>query len=261
MENKLVTICIKILRLLPSDGLHFNAIFRQTGISYKPDVVKAVSMLGKSRLVMEMPSPAHKQKKIQRLTDLGIELVNFISDIEQIHRSHSEMKRLLVEKFGIDEVLNETGIKNMLTNRGWNPAEKPFYHEFTRYALLLTTESLNMIYNVLIYRYSELSLKYDIKNVARLILNKVILDALEYHISNARDTQTMRQLYYTEDNNEGTRIIMDRLLSSIDAIEEHNPYLNRFTDKEGASLLTSICSMLDVPKMFLNTISLMLILP
>ena len=47
MDNKLVSTCIKILRILPRAGLHFNAIFRQTGLSYKPDVVKAVSALGK----------------------------------------------------------------------------------------------------------------------------------------------------------------------------------------------------------------------
>jgi hypothetical protein len=58
----------------------------------------------------------------------------------------------------------------------------------------------------------------------------------------------MRQLYNIKDNNEGTRVIMDRLLSSIKAIEERNPYLNRFTDKEGISLLSSICCMLRVPK-------------
>jgi hypothetical protein len=51
-----------------------------------------------------------------------------------------------------------------------------------------------------------------------------------------------------KDNNEGARAMMDRILSSIDTIEEHNPYLNRFTDKEGKNLLTFICSMLGVPK-------------
>jgi hypothetical protein len=86
------------------------------------------------------------------------------------------------------------------------------------------------------------------KETAGLILDRIILDALKYHISNAQDTQTMQQLYYMKDNNEGTRIIIDRLQSSIASIEEHNPYLNRFTDKEGAALLSSICVMLEVPK-------------
>lgn len=51
-----------------------------------------------------------------------------------------------------------------------------------------------------------------------------------------------------KDNTESARVIMDRTLSSIDTIEEHNPHLNRFTDKEGKSLLRSICSMLEIPK-------------
>ena len=105
-----------------------------------------------------------------------------------------------------------------------------------------------MIYNILIYRCSELSVKYDIKNVAKLILNRIILDALEYHILNAQDISTMRQLHYLKDVNGRTRIIMDRLISSLESIEERNPYLNRFTDKEGVTLLSSICCMLKVNK-------------
>ncbi|HET7147619.1 MAG TPA: hypothetical protein VFI73_03885, partial [Candidatus Nitrosopolaris sp.] len=171
-----------------------------------------------------------------------------VSDIEHINKSHSELKKLMVENFGIAEDLDEIHIKNKLRSRGWSTEAISFYREFTRYAILLITESLNMVYNVLIYRYSELSLKYDIRNVGRLILDKIILDALEYHISIARDTSTMRQLYYMKDNNERARIVIDRLLSSVEAIEEHNPYLNKFTDKEGASLLASICSMLEAPK-------------
>jgi len=129
---------------------------------------------------------------------------------------------------------------------GWGSNEIPFYREFTRYAILLITESLNMIYSVLTYRYSILSVKYDIKGIA--ILDRIILDALKYHLSNSQDTLTMRQLYYMKDNNEGSRIIMDRLLSSLGRIEGQNPYLNRFTANEGTRLLSSICDMLEVPK-------------
>lgn len=221
-----------------------GAIIEETGLY----VHEAVKTLQKEELVKEGKTRSHKQKKIQQLTELGLEVVKLISDTEHIKKSHSELKKLMVKNFGIAEDLDETQIKNKLRSRGWSPEEIPFYREFTRYAILLITEALNMVYNVLTYRYSALLLKYDIKNVARLILDRTILDALEYHISIARDSLTMSKLYYMKDENERARIVIDRLLSSVEAIEEHNPYLNKFTDKEGASLLASICSMLEAPK-------------
>jgi hypothetical protein len=188
-------------------------------------------------------------KKIQQLTELGMETVKLISDIDQIKQSHLKVKNLMVENFGIQENLDETQIKNRLFSKGWRSKETDFYREFTKYAVLLITESLNMVYNLLMYRYSSLFAKYDIRNTfAKQILNRIILDALEYHISNAGDHATIKQLYFMKDNNEGARAMIDRILSSIDTIEEHNPYLNRFTDKEGKSLLTSICSLLKIPK-------------
>lgn len=246
MKDRLVSDCILVLQELSRGDKHVHLIIEQTGL-YKNFVYAAIKALKRGELVNEIKSPHHKQMKVQKLSELGIEIAQTISDIEQNNRSHAKLKKVLVDVFGIAENLDEGGIKRKLMSIGWSTKEIPFYREFIRYALLLITESLNMIYNALTYRYSELSLKYDVRNIAKLILNKVILDALEYHVTNARDTGTMRQLYYMKNNNEGTRIIMDRLLSSINTIEDHNPYLNRFTDKEGASLLSSICCMLKVP--------------
>ncbi|MFL6379199.1 MAG: hypothetical protein ACJ71P_20610 [Nitrososphaeraceae archaeon] len=92
--------------------------------------------------------------------------------------------------------MSEAQIKSRLFSRRWTPKEVDFYHEFTRYALLLIIESLNIVYNMLMHRCSLLLLKYDIrKRFAKQILNTIILDALEYHISNATDHATMRKLY------------------------------------------------------------------
>jgi DNA-binding PadR family transcriptional regulator len=246
-NDRLVSHCILVLRLLSRGEKHVNAVIEETGL-YKEFVHEAITMLQQGRFIKESKTRSHKQKKIQQLTELGIESVKLMSDIEQIKRSHSELKGLVVEKFGIENDLDETRIKNRLRSRGWSSKEIDFYREFTVYAVLLITESLNMAYNVLTYRYSSLLLKYGIKGFAKTILNSIILDALEYHLLIVGDNAMIRKLYCMKDNNERARVTMDRLLSSIEAIEEHNPYLNRFTDKDGERLLTSICSMLELPK-------------
>jgi hypothetical protein len=253
LNELLVGRCLDVLNVFRAqngENLWVNEIVRRvektTGSKDKPAIIKSIELLEDASMIQTRLEG--KQKEVKTLTPLGQEASQFFSDIKQIHESHSYLKKLVIEKFGIAEDVDKTLIKNRLRSKGWSSEEILFYHDFTNYAILLITESLNMIYSVLTYRYSVLSLKYHIKGIARLILDRIILDALKYHISNAQDTRTMRQLYYMKDNNEGTRIIMDRLQSSIVMIEQHNPHLNRFTDNEGACLLSSICGMLEVPK-------------
>jgi DNA-binding PadR family transcriptional regulator len=247
-NDRLVSDSIIVICSISKEEKHVNAVIDETGL-YKDFVHKAIKNLQKSGFIIETRTRSHKQKKIQKLTELGLETVKLMSDIEQFKRSHSEVKSLMVEKFGIEEDLAEIQIKHKLLSKRWNSEEIEFYHEFTRYALSFITESLNMLYNVLTYRYSSLLVKYKIKKSnTKAILNKILLNALEYHISNAGDNVTMRKLYHLKDNNEIARIMIERILSSIDTIEEHNPHLNRFTDREGKSLLRAICSVLEVPK-------------
>jgi hypothetical protein len=253
LNELLVSKCLDVLdvfRAQNGQNLWVNEIVRRvketTGSKDKPAIIKSIALLEDASMIQTLP--VGEQKEVKILTPLGQEVSKFFSDIKQIHKSHSDLKKLIIEKFGIAEDLDETRIKNRLRSRGWSSDEILFYREFTAYARLLITESLSMIYSVLTYRYSALSLKYHINVTARLILDRIVLDALKYHISNSQDTETMRQLYYMKDNNEGTRIIMDRLQSSIVTMEQCNPHLNRFTDNEGARLLSSICGMLEVPK-------------
>ena len=183
------------------------------------------------------------------MTEFGVEVVKFNSCIEEINRSYSGLKNALIQNFSITEDLDEIQIKNKLRSRGWSSKEIEFYPEFARYASLLATESLSMIYNVFMYRYFSLLLEYEIKRDAKIILNKMVVDALEYHISTTGDILTKRMSYHMKDNSDKrNHILLDKLLSSIKAVEEHNPYLNRFTDKQGFDLLISICSMLEISK-------------
>jgi hypothetical protein len=253
LNELLVSKCLDVLNVFRAQNgqnLWVNEIVRRvmktTGSKDKPAIIKSIALLEDASMIQTLPAGAQKEEKI--LTSLGQEVSNFFSNIKEIHKSHSDLKNLIRESFGIREDLNETRVKNRLRSKGWRSDEISFYREFTAYAILLITESLSMIYNVLTYRYSALSLNYHINDTARLILDRIVLDAFKYHISNSQDTETMRQLYHMKDNNEGTRIIMGRLLSSIGRIEGQNPYLNRFTDKEGARLLSSICGMLEVSK-------------
>jgi DNA-binding PadR family transcriptional regulator len=69
-----------------------HAIIEETRL-YKVFVYQSIKALQKGGFVKETKVRSHKQKKIQQLTELGMETVKLMSDIEQIKRYHSEKCR------------------------------------------------------------------------------------------------------------------------------------------------------------------------
>jgi hypothetical protein len=185
MEDKLVNICIKILRLLPPDGLHVNAIFKQTGLSYKPDLVKAVRILGKGKLIMETETPAHKQKKIKKLTELGYEYKNLMLSIEEYDKAFSEFERCRVEKFPVSSTLRPSDIPvpSILRSRGWSSEEIDKYEETWLSTIEIKDFLIKNIFNALISRYAAIVPRIGNNNIARDILIKFVTNQIAHQLS------------------------------------------------------------------------------
>lgn len=178
MKDKLVEICIKILRLLPPDGLHFNAIFRQTGLTYKLDVVKAVSILGKGKLIMETKTPTHKQKKIKQLTELGYEFEHLIVSIEEYNEAFLKFEQCRVEKIRDDEPS-----PNILRSRGWSKEEIDMYKQTWRSTNKMKDFLVRIIFNALISRYAAIVQRIEGNDIAREILIKYVTNQIAQQLS------------------------------------------------------------------------------
>jgi hypothetical protein len=178
MEDKLVIICIKVLRLLPSDGLHLNAIFKQTGLSYKPDLVEAVNILGKGKLIMETKTPTHKQKKIKQLTVLGNEFKHLMLSIEEYNEAFLKFEQCRVDKIGDDEPS-----PNILRSRGWSKEEIDMYKQTWRSTNKMKDFLVRIIFNALISRYAAIVQRIEGNDIAREILIKYVTNQIAQQLS------------------------------------------------------------------------------
>lgn len=178
MQDKLVIICIKVLRLLPSDGLHVNAIFKQTGLSYKPHLVKAVNILGKGKLIMETKTPTHKQKKIKQLTVLGYEFKHLMVSIEEYNEAFLKFEQCRVEKIGDHEPS-----PNILRSRGWSKEEIDMYDQTWRSTNKMKDFLIRIIFNALIIRYAAIVQRIEGNDIAREILIKYVTNQIAQQLS------------------------------------------------------------------------------
>jgi hypothetical protein len=178
MEDKLVNVCIKILRLLPPDGLHFNAIFKQTGLSYKPDVVEAVGMLGKGKLIRETKTPTHKQKKIKQPTELGYELKHLMVSIEEYNEAFLKFERSRVEKIDDDEPS-----PSILRSRGWSKEEIDMYDQTWYGTSKMKDFLVRTIFNALISRFAAIVQHIEGNYIAREILTKFVTIQIAHQLS------------------------------------------------------------------------------
>jgi hypothetical protein len=172
MKDKLVKICVKILRLLPSDGLHFNAIFRQTGLSYKPDIVEAISNLERGKLIMETKTPTHKQKRIKHPTALGFEFKRFMNRIEEFNETFRRFESC--RKQNLDDVLAKG--PSVLRSRGWTEEEIDLREETWKGTNVLRDILEKNIFNALVSRYAVLAAEIGNNAIAKDILTKIVTD-------------------------------------------------------------------------------------
>ncbi len=255
MKDKLVDICIKILRSLPHDGLHLNAIFRQTGLSsYKPDVVEAVRILKEGELIMSTTTPAHKQKEIKQLTELGYEFKNLMVSIEKYEEAFLKFEQRRVEEFGdkpLQSLLRSIGwsneetkkyeqtdsrveksvdhdqpVSSVLRSRGWLSEEIDKYEQTWLSTIEIKDFLIKNIFNALISRYAAIVHRIKKNDIAREILIKFVTNQISRQLSIVSNESD-----YPMDT------VFQELTSVIDEVPEfyHNPIYflhNHFINNE-----------------------------
>lgn len=263
LKYKLVGICIKILRLIPPEGLHVNGIFRQTGLSYKLDVEEAINNLQKGKFITETKSPTHEQKKIKHLTELGHgfrRLMNSINEyVDAFEKFENSRKQNFdsLEKFETQKDPDVKGLINLilsdpspsvLRSRGWIDEEIDLYED-TQYGINKLRDFLHRnIFNALISRYAALLQDIGDNEIAKDILTKIIIDEIEHQLSIIR-----RKYASNEINSVETGDASHELASEIqDDISEfyYNPEYfmhNHHINKEIKDVLVSLLCLI-IPK-------------
>jgi DNA-binding MarR family transcriptional regulator len=181
MYNRLVITCIHILRLLLNNNTNVNTIIKQTS-SDRTHVHRAIKTLERAQLILETKTPAHRQKKIKRLTSLGQEVAEINQSLDKFNMYYSELRQKIKENFNIPEHIDEKKHKSMLLARGWDNDEINHYNDWTEEAITFEAASASVIVEALINRYAVLLARFNPNKEAKEILIRVITDALTKYL-------------------------------------------------------------------------------
>ena len=84
VTDRTVRTCMLILNLLYKDNLYVSQIIERTS-SDKNHVIQSLLLLERGRLINTVKSPNHKQKKIKKLTEFGVEVANIIFNVREFN--------------------------------------------------------------------------------------------------------------------------------------------------------------------------------
>jgi DNA-binding MarR family transcriptional regulator len=178
-----------ILRILSGSHMIVTQIIKQTS-SDRSYVLIILKSLTKAGLIHELSDPEHKQKKIKKLTSLGLEYARFILGMDRFLASYSNFDKCIKENLAGKELCTFSsededdgwsyfGLSvNKLKSRGWSKEEIRHYEDWCTGADNVLTWSHTNIILVLIYQYLLINRRDDITKSAKILLNEIIVDEI-----------------------------------------------------------------------------------
>ncbi len=166
-----------------------SEIIKQTS-SDRSHVLDIIENLSKAGLIQQIKDPKHKQKKINKLTALGVEYSRLIIDMERFHKCYSNFDRCIKENLAgeefqgfspddSDDYWGYFGVStNKLKSRGWSKEEIRNYPDWCTGADSALTWTHTNIILALIYQYLLINRRVDMTNLAKTLLNEIIIDEI-----------------------------------------------------------------------------------
>lgn len=190
-----------VLLLLLDGGKGTNEIFlkgRQTGLtSYKRDVLDAIKTLQQAELIDEIPDPDHSQRRIKQLTPLGKELTKLMENIESYNKSYWELYDVMVKNFGINwsNIKDDFVLANILRDKKWTEDEIAEFIIIDKYKPRAIHEfQCNCPWPIILTvlaKYSVLVDDYKPNQIAKIIMNKFIIDIVTEQLSSILENVTV----------------------------------------------------------------------
>jgi hypothetical protein len=137
-------------------------------------------------------------RSTKELTVLGRELAELIENIENYDRLYSELKAAYRKHFSFQSKPKDNAIlAKILRIKGWREDEIRYYiidHKYSPHGDYgFQYKSPWMIMNILLARYSILLADYNPNQIAKDIMNKLLLDIIVDHLSSIFENTTSIQ--------------------------------------------------------------------
>jgi DNA-binding HxlR family transcriptional regulator len=183
--NKPVDTHITILRLLLPNQLSVNQLYKQTGLSYKQRVTRAIKDLEKTGLVKRVKDTNHAQRKYIQLTQLGIDLALIQVDVDNYIESYYQIDRILKKFFMPDLSTSGKPKYGILRSRGLSDNEIKYYDlEWKGIIDILFTLEEKMIDAIIIRFIHKILRKHpNLSFITTEIMNSIFMDVARFRIS------------------------------------------------------------------------------
>lgn len=219
-----------------------NQIYVATGSRDKPNILKSIDYLGKGKILES--KKVNKQKKLEALTELGQEIIDFLWSIENCKEAYGSLREMINE-YAVEINPNfRQKVEAKLLTKGWKPDERDAFYSVLDTVYVVENIHQSNIYNCLLYRYNKISTKYNVNNNAKQILLKIVLDEITQQLSIVK--KVVRRHPISADGiimeNEPFDNLLGRALSDIEEIiyDGHSDIANRFVSKQVEALLSSL---------------------
>jgi hypothetical protein len=252
--NKPVDRYLQILRIIEREnetGIGVNQIIRKTGSKDKQRIINYIRDLGRAKIIETKSSPAHSQKEIKNLTDLGWELARLSHNLELYVDSCSEVRRTLKEEIYVAPEAKKEVRDRILRDMGWSSEE---LNSFLRLQLEAEVKgkiaSPTEVINIILTKYITMLYKFKLKenNIGKLILDKIVMNAIYTQFSIEADIVSHRkQLNKGRIIDPSIDIISDTVYNCLRKLSMNNPFDNRFISSKVKQVLKSTLLLLDVP--------------
>lgn len=202
MIDRLVSTCLKILTVVPPQGMKVSKVILQTS-SDRSHVIEALKTLQKAKLIKEERVPHHKQIRIQKITELGQRFLELGKLVHEYCRCYVELRSIVETKFSFPPNQSKETQITYLRNREWPERYLKSYTKFCdrAYHLLSFLSPPEAVHCLLIGYISIVSRYSRMNNSARLILSNIILVNIDKLLSLIADDSQLR--HKTSDINFG----------------------------------------------------------
>jgi len=185
MFSKPVVTHTQILRLLYDRRLNVNEIFRLTGLSYKHAVTESIRELERGGLVNRTRDKEHTQKEFISLTPLGRELSDIALNIERFKKWYIELSTWYDV---MDDLPQNRDEGSFLKQNGWTTEEVDEYGSSMNNISLILSISNKVVIESIINRIALQMIKYSITDIARTIINELVVNVINFRVSKVLDT-------------------------------------------------------------------------
>ncbi|MFL6400108.1 MAG: winged helix-turn-helix transcriptional regulator [Nitrososphaeraceae archaeon] len=197
INNRLET-SKKILRLLFDKNLHVNEIIRQTSLD-RSYIISTIKTLEREGLIARNKGTKKGKEIVKQLTPLGKELAKLMDNIESYNKSYSELKYAIRENFSFNwsNIQDDSVLRNILRDRKWAEDDISRFinvdkHWGTAVHNFVSTSPW-LVIRILLAKYSMIIFDYKPNQIAKSIVDKLIIDFMTEQLFSILDNVTNMQ--------------------------------------------------------------------